>query len=218
MAKLVHVLAAATLIDSTAFAKATVTEKTATLAAADNSKPIIFVESFSVLGNKQRLKKRLLEGEDVSVELEYNGIEISREESEAFRIISGVVERIVGSLKVDYPFSEEITPNSGRYRNLELGDTHIRSAGYNIAIDKAQKIWDKISPYWAKYHNEVTASRMAGAKQPRFRGPTEEHMHFEGQGGRYVYYRTHGVEIGCQTVDRYYFEQAALHYGWSFPA
>jgi hypothetical protein len=188
------------LVNSTEFAKAAPAKQTEILAGA-GGKPIVFVESFGALRNKGTIINRLLLGEDVGMELEFNEIELTDDERNALKAVQPVIERIRGS-KGAYPWLERSEDDNNEFeRSIKFkdryGDTnYVHRNGYDMSNKQAKKVWDTASKYWA-----------SGDKPAPYNG------NFAGY-RKMVTFDTDSVTIGCQTIARAEIEWIAEQKGW----
>jgi hypothetical protein len=93
----VRKLSNSVVINSAEFGKLKPAGQTQALATAGQL-PIVFVDSFSSLYNTADLARKLLTGEDVSMELEFNDIVLSEEEQNAIVSVRPVLDRIKSTL------------------------------------------------------------------------------------------------------------------------
>jgi hypothetical protein len=188
---LFRALSSVFLINSASFAKLAASTQTSTLGKA-GEKPIKFVTDFVGLSNKKTIREALLDGKDVSMELEFNGVSLDESELATLKAVGPVLKKISG-IGPSYPWLPEITDCS-----LQFTENSIKKGGNSLAKSTAKAIWNKASKYWS-----------GGTK------PTS-HMH----GGDYyrrgneVRYTPEGVLVGCQRATRGEVEAMARHYGW----
>jgi hypothetical protein len=177
------------LVSSAKFATESPVGQTAILTRAEGL-PILFVPNFTELSNKRRLRERLLAGEDVKMELEFNGLELTDEDRRALDAVRPVLERIVG-LATAYPWLPAAVCSG-----FTFTQTHIRRNDYKLHVTMAKKIWGKASKYWT------------GGPQP------DSHRKDSQWNSKDVYYRSDHITIGCQNIPRVEVEFVARHYGW----
>lgn len=191
---LYRALSAVFLINSAAFSKATVPQQTETLMKTEG-KPVVFVENFVKFSDRRALRDGLLAGKDVSTELEFNGIDLTREEQAALVAVRPVLEKISG-LKGGYPWV------GGEAAAFKVSGSSIRFnskySNHSIGLKTAKKIWDRASAFWA------------GA----IAAPGSHYESASGYSSRLVEYSPSHVKIGCQTISRVDVEAVALNQGW----
>jgi hypothetical protein len=172
-------------------------------------KPVMVVDSvqqffsvthlFDVLNDPTR-------ADVLPVLLEKRGIELNDADQQTLADFHKFKTRLLDSITVGkdaYPFaelpddwklSEKILFQSKTVRRK--GDYN----GYTIGYTALRKIWDEASKYWA--------------------GIQKRPSDFYTRAGSYNRSTEIGkdkVTIGCQEIQRYELEQAALHLGWEFP-
>jgi hypothetical protein len=178
------------LVNSTEFAKQAATSQTKLLASTAHA--VRFVTNFADLSNRRLIRDALLSGKNVSLELEFNGLELSEDEVAALKAVSPVLKKIdaIGPVYPWLPaqnFPEIIFNAGGVIRN-----------GYSITETVAKAIWRRTSRYWG------------GGNKP---GDTYQ---TSGIGGysKTIQYRSDSISIGCQTISRAEVEFIARYYGW----
>lgn len=192
------ILSNACLIHSGLFAKMSPVEQTALLATT-NGKPVVFYPTFAVLADKKLLVNKLLAGEDVSAELEYNKIDLSPTELAAFEAVRPILERIQGLPNVNYPWLP--IPPEPEFR-LVYRETTVTRKHYTIRVATAKKVWADASAYWATM-DDTTMSRHSG------------NMNAAGYRNVELVINHNSVGIGCQTINRADVEMIARHYCWA---
>lgn len=90
---ILRILSTGAVISSATFAKQTPVKQTEILALV-SGKPVAFVDSFTKLSNTKKLAERLLAGEDVSMELEFNSITLSDDEKDGLTKVRPLLERL----------------------------------------------------------------------------------------------------------------------------
>lgn len=196
--KVIRVLTACAVISSAAFAKLNPVEQTATMTSA-GGKPLVFVKDFVALGDRKALVQKLLAGTDVSMELEFNGIELSPDEAKAVKLVQPVLERIGFKGPGQY---EWVTPTAEESRTISrivLEDNRVYRSrgGYSMTKAGFKKLWEKASKSWA-----------TGEKFRPYEGS------FNGYSRRAYMLEGGAVEVGCQTLTRAEIEHVARHYGF----
>jgi hypothetical protein len=192
---LFRVLSTAIIINSQAFAKASPTEQTATMTQAVG-KTVLFVENFYTLTNPALIRDKLLKGEDVSTELEFNGLELTSEELSMLSRVRPILDKIA-NIGPSYPWTVEA--DEATKNDYQFGSQSIKrkSQGYTIGYKVAEKLWNRASRYWS------------GSQKPQ--------THYENAGGYHskpVVYNLDSIQIGCQTIPRSAVEYIARVRGW----
>lgn len=195
---LIRVLSNVAVIDSGAFAKAAPAQQTVLLTSTAG-KPVLFVESFSTLNNRKTLRDELLAGKDVSMRLEFNGIELTSEDKATMAAVMPILAKIE-ALKSTYPWL--VGENHEPEYPITFGGLSMIRRSYKITVSSAKNIWDRVSPYWAGL---------------RTRAPMENYNLTENEGNKRTSYSKTHVSIGCQTIRRADVEYIAKHYGWDLP-
>lgn len=175
------------LIDSSEFAKAAPVDQTKTLLLS-NGKNVLFVKSFKQLESRRAIRDNLLAGKDISVELEFNQIELSDEDRRVISLIGPILDRIgAGAL---YKWV------SGKASKMDFGPQRINRGGYTIGLKSAKNLWDRASKAW---HTDtfVPGINVQASGYNR----TAEFFPDE-------------IKIGCQSIPRVDVEAIAQHYGW----
>jgi hypothetical protein len=190
------------LVNSSAFAAASPTMQTGVLTE-NSGLPVLFVASFSELSNRKLIRDKLLRGDDVSRELEFNGIELSDEERRVLALVTPILEKI-GAIGPKYPWLPEKDFSHEILFVKHGGSDRIKRSGNYIGKSTASRIWNKAAPFWAGMT----------AKPARHDVPTNGASY----NNRDVNYNDDGVVIGCQTVARAEVEFIARHYGWELAA
>lgn len=187
--KLFRVLSSVVLINSEEFAKQT-PKKQADVFLACEGKPPKFVSSFFDLQNPVVLRDALLSGRDVSLELEFNEIELSAEEMSALKAVKPILAKIaeIGPL---YPWLTAEDHNA----NITFNTDTIRRNNYTITHTVAKAIWAKASEYWS------------GGKRPA--------ETYQTSGFKYLRFEKTMVSIGCQNITRGEVEFIARTLGWA---
>jgi hypothetical protein len=186
------------LVSSADFTKLSV-EKQNEIVQAAGKKAIKFVPDLATIRNRRRLIERLLLGEDVSAELEYNEIELSDEEKTILSSISPILERI-RKPSGPYVWLDLTETQENAIKRLTFGASSLRRDGYSITIKQGKKLWEHASAYW-----------MGGKPPRRYSGSFSGHY---SRGVSFGSRESGTITIGCQTVNRYELEAAAQHYGW----
>jgi hypothetical protein len=193
--KLFRRLSAVLLINSSEFATQTPTAQTATLTKAEGL-PILFVPNFVALSDKRAIREKLLSGQDVTTELEFNGINLTDDDRVALKAVLPVLEKI-GAIGPSYPWAPEAA--EALVSNLKLESNKVRRAGHVLGKMSCNFIWKKASHYWS------------GGPKPGVHGTRTDGYSYN---NRDVTYRPDEVVIGCQTISRAEVEYIARHFGW----
>jgi len=188
-------LSAVLLISSDQFARQSVTKQTSIIALATPTQPVRFVPNFLDLMNIKRLRDRLLDGKDIEIELEFNGIEFTAEERAAMRAFLPVLTKLNAKVPA-YPW---LNP-AEEFACFELTSKgpKIRRNGHDIGVKTAKSVWERASKYWA------------GGKKPQsyYIG-----SNYYSNGHNVVITETQ-VSIGCQTIPRAEVEYLARWQNW----
>lgn len=196
---LYHVLTTALLVDSSVFNKARPAEQTAAILAA-NGKPVVFCDSLATLKSRKRLRDKLLAGEDVTIELEVCGIELSQDDLAVLRAVRPLLERIGTTA---YPWlPEEFW--SQEFTTACQGTIIRRSSSqgnYNISVKAAKRAWTFASRYW---QDGIKPEQNIEVAAYGYRRDLE------------IY--DDRVQIGCQTITRGKVEYLARLFNWDTPS
>jgi len=176
------------LINSAEFSTKTPAEQTKLLASA-GTLPIKIVPNFITIADRVSLRNRLLNGEDVSMEIEFNGIELTDEDRATLATVRPVLEKILGPKPV-YEWAK------GKASSMTMNPTFIRRNGHDIDVSKAKRLWKIASRYWA------------GGSKPKNSRITQGWHHHS------VSFSEVQIKIGCQQIPRVDVEAIAKHYGW----
>lgn len=197
--EIIRILSAGAVISSDTFAKASPAEQTAVMARTIG-KPVTFVENFDKLTDTKMLAQRLLRGDDVEMELEFNGIGLSNEERAAITAVRPILEKLQALMPVGYAPKVEL--GSNEYREI-LGTMAFYSnefkspRGYWITKSSLKRMWALLKPWYSGGEKPVVTRRM-------------------GIGG-YTYvpkFSDNGtVTFGCQSMTRKQIEVAVFEMG-----
>jgi len=204
------------VLDDKAFSSLSIADKTKVMS--EIIPPFLYVETFSSLSDLKVLKQKLLNGEDCSIELAYNGLtapaDLSRVRNLYLETVAPVLAAIE-AIKPVYPFAEYKTlPKVTTDGTYAIRDSH------RIKLTTLQKVWKRASPLWAKHWLDTNLDKNGNRKN--WRSP--ESVYINGSdiapsaAGRYFEIKSGHVSIGCQTITRQELEQFALSQGWEFPA
>jgi hypothetical protein len=181
------------LISSSVFAKAAPAQQTEVLSQS-NGLPVVFVPSFYELQNPSSIRSKLLKGEDVSLEFEFNNITLSDEDQRGLKLIQPLLEKIA-SIGPDYPWLAPVD-----HKNITFTDETIVRNGYSITKEAAERVWKKASKVWA------TGKGVSDSVQINTGGQF---------GSRWVSVTKAQCTIGCQTLKRSEIEFVARQLGWA---
>lgn len=189
------------LVSREAFGKETAAKQTEILTRS-SGKPIVFVNNFSCLKDKKKLTERLLNGDDVTMELEFNEIELSDDEKKALAAVKPVLERLRGPVS-DYNWTIEASDAEDFLidRNWRLfgTDTNIGNpAGYRLGKPTCKKVWNFASRFWYDGTTAVVGEIRTSDGYNRAT-PTVS---------------SREVTIGCQRISRKEVEAVAHYYGF----
>lgn len=167
---------------------------------------IEFRPDLAFLTNFKAIKEKIVKGEDVSLELAFNGVSLPdtfHAAQAAYHAALTPVIAVLDALTPAYPFVDK--PRTHR-ADVTYADTSITSGGYMVYTEDLKEVWERASKFW-----------FALASEPSKRGPRQIYKRFRGNGSYHYGVGKTAVNIGCQTITRYDLEQAALHYGWAIP-
>lgn len=185
------------LISADQFARQTPSKQSSIVLRA-NGKPVKFVANFLELANLRKLRDNLLLGKDVSIELEFNKIDLTSEDFSVIDAFRPVLAKIMATVPT-YPWlPEETFPNISVQRKPNGEPKRIQRNNHDIGIETAKNIWNKASAFWA-----------GGAK------PNNHQVmkSYYGSGHR-VGYSENSVSVGCQTITRAEVEHIARLMNW----
>lgn len=203
---IVRILSNSVVVSSLLFGKLSAAKQTEILANG-SGKPIVFVDSFSKFTNKNDIIKKLLAGEDVSVELEFNEISLTPEETKMFTEIRPVIERIRGAKLGSYEWRDPNGADDAKlfggfnfWRDYLTGTVSGTSlfrtpSGYNVTRGQLEKIWDIASRLWF--------DGTKPDKMPQLRFNYES---------RTLKVNADGIILGCQSASRELVEALARKY------
>jgi hypothetical protein len=186
------------LISSRAFAAASPTQQTEVLTQTGGL-PVVFVPSFHELQNSAAIRDKLLKGEDVSLELEFNEIVVNEEELRGLRLVSSLLEKLA-KIGPNYPWLAPVDHS----KTISFHPGVISRNGYNITEEAALSVWKKASKIWGNL----------AANRKRVLADNAESMNTGQHGNRWVTVTKSQVVVGCQTLKRSEIEFVAAHYNW----
>jgi len=204
------------VLDDRAFGALSIADKTKVMT--ELKPPFLYVETFSSLSNMRVLKQKLLNGEDCSLELVYNGLEAPSDLSRVRKLYLDTVTPVlaaIDALTPTYPFA---VPSDYRETTVENG--YAVRGSYKIKLSTLKTIWVRASDRWAKHWSDSNVNTNGKRKC----WATIENTYVSGndiapgQSPRYVEYGANAICIGCQSIYRYELEQFALSQGWVFPS
>lgn len=204
MKNVIRTLSTGTIISSKAFGQLDAVKQTETLATAQAAnKPFVFVDSFSKLADTRKLAERLLAGEDVAMELEFNSVELSDEERKGLDLVRPLLERLKNLKPSGYPWlSDEEIKKAGdaEFYHLSRYDSKVYDTTASHSIQKAQikRIWDAHVKFM-----------LTGEK------PITRHCVRMSYSNRHVNHLDNGaVKIGCTTISLAGVQAVARHFGF----
>lgn len=205
------------VLDDRAFGALSVADKTKVMT--ELKPPFLYVETFSSWSNMRVLKQKLLNGEDCSLELVYNGLEAPSDLSRVRKLYLDTVAPVlaaIDALKPSYPFAEPCEVPE----ETTVQDAFAVRGSHTIRLTTLKALWKKVSPRWAKYWSDGYLD--VNGKRKRWT-PMESLYTVggeiaPGQPSRYIEFCSKGASIGCQTISRYELEQFALSQKWDFPS
>lgn len=191
--KIYRVLSTVMLVNSEEFAKAGPLKQTKTLKEAGGL-PIEFVENFHDLANRRIIRDKLLSGEDISRELEFNNVVLTPEEVAAFAAITPVLKKIE-EIGPQYDW----LPKAGIDITVTVSGSKVCKAHHFVSKAIAKGIWDKASRFWS--------------------GGDKPNSHYVRANGSYsanhqVLYARESVAVGCQRITRAELEHVARLLKW----
>lgn len=193
--RIFRLLSSVLLISSEQFARQPTTKQTSIIAQATADQPVKFVANFADLTNIKRVRDRLLDGKNVDLELEFNGIAFTEDERRAMTAFLPVLAKL-NAVVPAYPWLNV----AEEFSCFELAENgrKVRRNGHSLGLKTAKAIWDKASRYWA------------GGKQPA--------SHYIGASwnsdGHRVEIRADEIRIGCQHIPRAEVEYLARWQNW----
>jgi hypothetical protein len=189
------------LISSSEFGRLTPAKQTEVLATAAGL-PMVFVDSFGGLRNKKTLIERLLKGEDVAMELEFNEISLTDDEKKILEAVRPLLERVRGAAgKYDWQIDSSEVETFLREKNWRLvgANQSIRNpGGYELGKPSCKKVWNEASKVWGAEGkaDHIEVRTVNGYDRVRVTVTKDK------------------VQLGCQTISRKEAEAIALYYGF----
>lgn len=204
--KIVRVLSTGTIISSALFSRLPATKQTEILAVAQAAKkPFVFVDSFSALSNTRKLAERLLAGETVTMELEFNNITLSDDERKGLELVRPLLERLNAMKPAGYEWlpQEQIDAAAkSEFYELNTYRSEVYDKGGNNSLEKRQceRIWKLVAPWY-----------MGGDKPKSF----TLRIHYSNR--TVTFNDDQSIKIGCQTISRAGAEAVAKRFGFTAP-
>lgn len=182
------------LVSGSAFATLSAAKQTSTLAEADGL-PIEFLPDFVALSSRALIRDKLLNGQDVSRELEFNNVTLDAEELRALSLVKPVLAKIE-AIGPKYPWLKPVDHSD----KWTFPNTTVRRLnGHYVSQAMAKSMWKAASAYWAG--GDKPASR-----QVRTNGSYYADHTFS--------MTTDSIKIGCNTIPREEVEWLARHFSW----
>jgi hypothetical protein len=205
-----RMLSSAILVSSAAFATLTPDQQNEISRRATRAHPLRFVENFDQFSNRNEIIAKFIKGDDVSLDLEFHGIELAQAEKAALTAVQQIINRINTP-----PVTAEAAPEPNAYSWVNITHTVARRAEryfndpqpgarridtaygrYPITATGAQRIWQMASALWhANTTGPTTVPRMRVRDNRVVIRPTQ-------------------IEVGCQSVPRSHVEWLARRMGW----
>ena len=198
---IIRLLSTVAVISSATFAKQNATKQTEILALA-SGKSVLFVDNFTKLADTRRLAERLLAGEDVVMELEFNSITLSDDERTAINAVRPVLEKLNALKGSGYDWLPDAELDAAVAR-MRLRETSITRNGHDVTKTQAKRVWDKVAPWYA-----------GGPKPTNFRPTLDGYT-------RDITFNANDMtmNIGCQTcITRAEVEAIARHFKFEGPS
>lgn len=197
-------LSTAMVVNSARFAVATPAKQTEILAQAGGL-PIIFVSSFNEFANRRKIRDALISGNDVSLNLEFIGIELTEEDRRIFALIQPLMDKLVQSDSAGWSPGTEVLPSG-----VEVLVDRVHRNGYSVSVDAFKGVWRKASRYWYNVDNLEAGKRI--------RKPDGVYIQTSSS-QRCVSFYKQELHIGCQTIPRTTVEAIARHLDleWNIP-
>lgn len=199
----IRLLSTGAVVSSSAFAKLPALKQTEILAQV-GGRPVVFVADFKALADRKKLVQRLLTGEDVSMELEFNEITLSKEENDALKTVCPLFARI-GVVPVGaYPWLDVGTIEAAKHR-LRFTTRTVGNGSYTMGLSSAKTLWVKAAKW-------VLGGDKPGIYYSSVGGYSDRDVQFDGNAENFT------VRVGCQTISRADIEAAAQHFEWEIPS
>lgn len=201
------VLNAGIVVDKTKLAALSAADVALELAQVYNQgKIVVITENAHVFfGSKNLLDDLETGGGNWPLIIEQQGIEVCQSEVEVLQRATAIRRRILDAMKPAYNFQE--VPLGWSLDRLQITTQLVRRldhqgnrVGYSLGLKTAENVWNAAVAHWT---DNTKPNTMPGVKA-------------DGYNRTAVFHGTY-IQIGCQRVERYEFEQLALHKGWAFP-
>lgn len=206
----IRLLSTVAVINNAAFDNLTLVKRTEALSKA-NGKPVLFVPSFGDLSNPTRLIDSVIAGkEDALMRLEFNGIEMTAEESETVRKFTAFVDRVRNSLgELGYKYLEE--GDQTFEKNFSMDGNRIiaknptgNTSKAGMTRASANRLWKFASYFWHNgEHLKDLPKRISGISGAWMDSSMHKLTITEKE-----------VRIGCTTVTRLQVELVAKKFEW----
>jgi hypothetical protein len=201
----IRILTTGTVISSAAFGKLPATQQTAVLAEAMSvDKPFVFVDNFRQLADLKRLAQRLIDGEDVEMELDFNKIELEDDERTGLKMVRPLFARLKEMKPTisgyEWSSDSEIKDAGNRgtyfYNMTGYKDRQYDPTG-NYSLTKAviKKIWDAWVIFYTTGEQTMTEIQVPSYGKAAITMDTEK-----------------GVSIGCKTFPKAALDAVAKHF------
>jgi hypothetical protein len=187
----IRILSLGAVIASDAFGKLDAAKQTLTLAQA-SGKTILFVDSFKALSSGDTIAKKLLGGEDVSLELEFNGINLTEDQTTALKTVRPLFSQIAALKPAGYIVESEAVrqtiADTGRFSFSDTAYVRGHAVGGNSTFPWVTKAMVKrLYEAWIKFNlkGETTLAQVSidGTR-------------------RAVLFTSNGITIGCQSFSK----------------
>ena len=200
-AQIIRTLSTGTIISSLLFGKLAANKQTEIIAQAQAAgKPFVFVDSFGKLSDTRKLAERLLAGDDMTMELEFNNIKLSDDERDGLAKVKPLLERLKALKPTKYPWlSDADIEAAGRNFNINnrrSDDIYHCGGGEYISKGQAKRIWNAYKPFI-----------MEGTKPN-----TRMSLRFGYTNRTVTFNDDQTVKVGCQVVSRADVEYVARHF------
>lgn len=182
------------LVSASAFANLSAAKQTSTLAEAEGL-PIEFLPDFVALTSRNVIRDKLLKGQDVSRELEFNSVTLDAEELRALALVKPVLEKIE-AIGPKYPW---LPPVDHSDKFTFPSNTVRRTSGHYVSLLMARGMWKAASCYWA------------GGEKPKSREVKANGSYYS---NNTFSVSMDGIKIGCQSIPRIEVEWLARHFDW----
>lgn len=206
----------ATLIDDSKFSKLPFDEKDKLFNGIISNPAVkpVFVQSFASMKSTTALRNAAMSGEDVYYRAAVIiGRDLTTAELDVLNNLRTSIQQfteILGTSMYKYPYAEvpeDVDINSGFGFMWNQKSVRRASSSYSISFTQLEKIWKKAAKLWMT--GELNAASSAKDTELVI---TDTNRHT-----RDVRIDMSQVRIGCQTVQRWELEQAAVRLQFEFP-